>query len=132
MIELAHPPRRAARARPATALTLRALQEVLSTVEAREGLVVARRLVAALDYVQLNELAREGLRRGCPDDDPRQVDRRYLLLLGATGPEVEAHQAALGHLGLPCPVTGTFDERTLACTRAWLASVGRVDPPHGP
>lgn len=113
--------------RPAVAtraLTLRTLQEVLVEVERAEGLIVARKLVAALDYVRLTELARAGL-EGVPDDDPRQVDPRFVLLLGMEGPAVRALQEALRSLRRPAPVTGVFDEVTLHHYLDWLSSVGR-------
>lgn len=103
-------------------LTLRVLGRTLADLERDRGLIVARRLVAALDYDRLTSLARGG----GPDDDPALLDPRHVLLWGMRGPEVAALQAALVSLGYPASRTGTFDDDTLAAYRAWLGTQGRV------
>jgi len=123
-INLELQPRARRRAAPPRPLTLRLLQRVLADVEAEEGVVVARRLAAALDYGRLTELARRGPRE--PENDAQQLDPRYLLLWGMSGPEVLTLQESLVSLGYPAPRTGRYDDATLLQYWAYLIEVGRA------
>ncbi|MGE0709102.1 MAG: hypothetical protein AB7N76_00410 [Planctomycetota bacterium] len=102
------------------ALTLGAVQRALARLERVQGLIAARRFARALDYDLLTRLAREGAASGRPEDDPAQIDPRYLLLWGMRGPAVERLQYALEQLGLRCPRSGAFCDETLACYLSWL------------
>ncbi len=106
-------------------LCLRDVQEILASIEAREGLIVARKFAAHLHYDRLTALARRGL-QGDADNQAACVDKRYMLLLGMEGPEIAAFQEALVSLGFPTAINGSFDEATYRSYWTWLASHGRI------
>ena len=101
-------------------LTLAAVQAALARLERERGLIAARRFARSFDYAYLTSLARAGVREGRPEDDPAQIDPRYLLLWGARGPAVERLHYALRQLGFDAPHGERFGDATLACVLAWI------------
>lgn len=131
--------------RPRREVTLRDFGETLRDVHAREGLIVARRLAAALDFDALTALARRW--RDDPsrqrDNDPNTwVHPRYLLLpymdeallppdaLDGVWPDDDAGPIvelcrAISWAGVPCKESTVFDDEVLAAYTAWRALAPR-------
>lgn len=121
--------------------TLRDFGETLAAVHEAEGLIVARRLAARLDYDGLVALCRRWVANPTreTDNDPnRWVHPRYMLLPfmddallpedareglypgDGAGPVLEMCRA-IQNSGIPCKESAVFDDEVLVAWRAWRA-----------
>lgn len=122
-------------------ITLKDIGGALDDVARERGIIVARRMAAALDHGALATLCRrwhdDPAREG--DNDPnRWVHPRYMLLLhmdddllpadareglyeGDDGGPVLEMCRAIALSGVPCKISKVFDEEVLVAWRAWRA-----------